>query len=452
MIDPGSRIHIVGAGGSGMSALGKLLAQMGHSVTGSDLRWGAALHELQDLGLEVWSGSRPERIREVDLVVASSAIPESDQELQAASMASVPVWDRPRLLQALTAQIHTIGATGTHGKTSSTALLIRGLQAAGERPSFIVGGRLNDLRTNGALDDRELLVLEVDEAFGTFLNLDLAALMVTNVEPDHLDFYETFDQLQDAFASVVRRVAGPVVIGADDPGGRHLARRTDRPTYGTHDGADWQVTDVTEGELGVGFTLTSPAGNSWAVQVGKPGLHMARNAAGALALLSETGHDVAAAAEGLAEFSGVHRRYEMRGRIGGVTLVDDYAHHPTEVAATLEAAGHGSWRRVWAVFQPHRYSRTAELHREFGGAFAAADEVVITDVYPAGETPVPGVTGELIAEAVEARTESPVTYVAHRADLAPFLAERVRAGDLVLSLGAGDITTLPDELAALIAS
>lgn len=451
MVDLGStqRIHVIGAGGSGMSGLAKLLSQMGHSLTGSDLKMSPTLAGLADLGVEVWAGSRPEAMVGANLVVTSSAIPDADPEVVAARRNNIEVWERPRLLSELTARMPTIGATGTHGKTTSTAMLIAALRAAGLDPSFVVGGELTDLRANASLGEDDLLVLEVDEAFGTFLDLNVKGLMVTNIEPDHLDYYDSLDRLEDAFVEVVRAVDGPVVIGVDDPGGRRLAERTRMTTYGTSEDADWRIVDIAQSEASIGFQLVG-SGQTYEVTVGRPGLHIARDAGGVLALLGELGYDLRAAIDGLRAFAGVRRRFEVRGRVAGVTMIDDYAHHPTEIAATLQAVGQGSWERVWAVFQPHRYSRTLELHREFGGAFGGADHVVITDVYAAGEAPEPGVTGALVADAVTARAQAEVHFVKHRADLARYLADRVETGDLVLTLGAGDITTLAGELAPLL--
>jgi len=442
-------IHVVGAGGAGMSALAKLLCQMGFVVSGSDLKFGEPLHELGELGIEVWQGAAPDRLHGVDLVVASSAVPDRDPELQRAQLLGIEVWRRPQLLRALTETIRTVGATGTHGKTTTAALMVACYWALGRNPSFVVGGRLNAAGTNGALGDRDLMVLEVDEAFGTFLGLQLEGLVVTNVEADHLDFYGTVERLEDAFSDVVAGVSGPVVICIDDAGGRRLARRSGRATYGTSDDADWRITLSGEGQGDVSFVLQHDVHGVAEVTVPKPGLHMARNAAGALALMGELGHDISLAARGVGAFRGVHRRFEERGTVNGVALIDDYAHHPTELTATLEASRHGSWKRVWAVFQPHRYTRTAALGRDLGSSLALADRVVVTDVYSAGETPIPGVSGAVVAEAAEAGAAS-VAYVPHRSDLAPYLAARVEAGDLVLSLGAGDISLLPDELARLL--
>lgn len=442
-------IHVVGAGGTGMSGLAKLLSQMGHTLTGSDLKMSPTLASLADLGIEVWAGSRPESMRGLDLVVMSSAIPPNDPEVLAAGEVGVEVWERPQLLTELTARLPTIGATGTHGKTTSTAMMISALRATGLDPSFVVGGELTELRANASLGEDDLLVLEVDEAFGTFLNLSLRGLMVTNVEPDHLDYYLSLDRLEDAFVQVVRSVEGPVVVGIDDPGGRRLAERTGMTSYGTSADADWRIVDVVQGPVSIEFGLAG-ARETHQVTVGRPGLHIARDAAGVLALLGELGYDLDSAIGGLASFSGVRRRFEVRGRVAGVTMIDDYAHHPTEIEATLQAVGQGSWKSVWAVFQPHRYSRTLEMHREFGSAFAGADHVVVTDVYAAGEPPEPGVTGALVADAIIARTEADVHFVQHRTDLAEYLVDRVEAGDLVLSLGAGDITSLATELAPLL--
>ncbi|MDH3306130.1 MAG: UDP-N-acetylmuramate--L-alanine ligase [Acidimicrobiia bacterium] len=444
-------IHLIGVGGAGMSAIAKVLAQSGKTVTGSDLRPGPALDALGDLGVVVWGGSRPDSVKEVDLVVASSAVPERDPEWQAAVEAGVTVWRRPQLLDAMTRQMPAIGATGTHGKTTSAGLLVAALQALGEDPSFIVGGRLSALGTNAHLGNRDLFVLEADEAFGTFQSLHLKALMVTNVEAEHLDHFGSVFALEDAFAEVVRAVDGPVVVNVDDPGGRRLADRTNAMRYGLADDAVWRASRITPvGIAATSFVFEGPTMPPLPVRVGLPGIHNAVNACGALALLSMLGYDLAGSAAGLADFAGIGRRFQNRGTVGGVTIVDDYAHHPTEVAATLQAARQGAWGSIWAVFQPHLYSRTARLHAEFGQALGAADHVVVLDVYGARELPQPGITGRLVADAARSRLGSDVAYIEHRADAAPYLADKVEAGDLILTMGAGDITLLADEVSPLL--
>jgi UDP-N-acetylmuramate--alanine ligase len=443
------RIHVVGAGGAGMSAIARVLIGMGHLVSGSDLRGGFTLDRLGDLGVTTYTGHHPEAVASVDLVVASSAVPDRDPELVAAAAAGIPIWRRPQLLEALTGLVSTIGATGTHGKTTTTALLITGLRAAGVDPSFIVGGDLADLGMNGHYGEDPLLVLEADEAFRTFESLTLVGLVVTNVDSEHVEHFGSPGELLETFVAVAASVNGPVVACLDDPGSAHVAETTGAVTYGVDPSATWRISDFTPNQDGSRFTLSGPEAGI-EVQLRRPGLHNARNAAGALGLLAMLGYDLSKCAEGLAGFHGVGRRWEHRGVVAGVTLIDDYAHHPTEVAATLSASDGVVPGRVWAVFQPHLYSRTERLQDEFGEALSTADVVVVTDVYGSREEPVPGVTGELVAEAVRRRGRE-VHYVAHKTDLARFLAERVAVGDLVLTMGAGDITLLPTELAAMLA-
>ena len=443
------RVHIVGAGGAGMSAIAKVLAGMGHAVSGSDLRGGATLDRLVDFGIAIHTGHRPDIAAAAELVVASSAVPDDDPELTAAREAGVQVWRRPELLQALTRRLPTIGATGTHGKTTTTALLIAALRAAGEDPSFIIGGDITELNTNGHFGSEDLMVIEADEAFRTFENLTFKGLVVTNVEPEHVEHFGSEEELMRSFVTVSANVAGPVVACADDPGSLHVAKEAGSITYGTSPDADWRMVDVESVEAGMKFKLVGRSQET-PVDLPIPGRHVARNAAGALALIAELGYDLEAGVEGIGKFRGIGRRWEHRGTVSGVMLVDDYAHHPTEVAATLEAARGVVPGRIWAVFQPHLFSRTERFQIEFGRALCAADVVLVTDVYGSREEPVPGVTGALVADAAR-ECGGEVHYVRHKSDLAEFLLARVAPGDLILTMGAGDITLLPVELASRLA-
>lgn len=443
------KVHIVGAGGAGMSAIAKVLVGMGHEVTGSDLRNDSTLDRLGDFGVATYSGSRPEVARGADLVVASSAVPERDAELLAASVSGRPVWRRPRLLGAITSTVPTIGAAGTHGKTTTTALLITALHALGRDPSFILGGDISSLGTNGYHGSEDLLVIEADEAFRTFEHLSLRGLIVTNVEPEHLEHFGSEEEMRRSFVSVAAAVDGPVVACGDDPGSFELAGQIGAPTYGTSDGSRWRTTDFNPTGEGSSFVVQGPD-VSVEVHLSRPGLHVARNATGVLALIGEMGMDVSLAAEGLASFAGVGRRWEHRGVINDVALIDDYAHHPTEVGVNLTAAQESHQGRVWAVFQPHLYTRTQMFADEFGEALAIADRAVVTDIYGSREVPIPGITGEMVAEAVQ-RHGGTVDYVPHRVDLADFLVNHVTAGDLVITMGAGDITLVATELARLLA-
>jgi UDP-N-acetylmuramate--alanine ligase len=439
---------VVGVGGYGMSGLAKIMAQSGITVTGSDLKPSRAAAELAELGAETWVGHRPEMMAGVELVVASSAVPESDPELVAAAARGITVWRRPELLSALTTAMPAVGFTGTHGKTTSTAMAVAAWRALGRDPSFMVGGDLPDLNTNAHLGERDLFLLEADEAYGTFLSLNLKGLAVTSVEADHMDYYGHLGRLEKAFADVVAATDGPVAVCIDDPGGRRLAATSDAVTWGTAPDADWGIEAVEHGPWLVRFRLTGRS--SFEVEIPKPGLHVARDAAGVLVLAAELGFDAEMAAAGLKDFAGVRRRFEVRSRVGGVTIVDDYAHHPTEIAAVLAAARLGTWRRVWAVFQPHRYSRTAELASAFGTALASAGSVIVTDVYGAGEAPIPGVTGRLVADAARSAGAAFVEYEPSRRMVSAAIARRAESGDLVLLMGAGDITGVAEELAELL--
>ncbi len=320
------------------------------------------------------------------------------------------------------------------------------LRAAGWHPSFLIGGDLNEVGANAAYDDGDWLVVEADESDGTFLELGPEAAIVTNVEPDHLDHYGGFPALVDAFARFLAAVPGTRVVCADDPIAARLAAATPGVrTYGW-DSPDYRVDDYDGGRAGSRFRLSRDGDPVGVVELPVPGRHNALNAAGAAALALELGVPFDAVAHALRGFGGVARRFQFRGEIDGVTLIDDYAHLPTEVASTLRAAREGGWARVVAVFQPHRYTRTARLWRDFADAFVDADTVVLTDVYAAGEAPQPGVSGRLVLRAVlDAHPGQPLTYLPRRADIVEHALRLARPGDVLLTLGAGDLTTVPDE-------
>ena len=443
-IDEIDSIHMIGVGGSGMSGLAKLLAQRGIRVTGSDVKPSAVIEALAGVGVETWVGHRPDRVRDVDVVVASSAVPDHDPELNAAELAGVATARRPALLRGVTVAYPTIGFSGTHGKTSSTAMAVAALRACGKDPSFIVGGEISDLNTGAHLGDPDLLILEADEAFGTFRLLELAGLAVTNVEADHLDYYRTVTALEEAFAQVSSHVDGPVVGCIDDPGVRRLAERSTVIGYGTSSDAAWKIEDVSL-DAEPSFSLRGQ-GHTRRIRLRQPGIHVVRNAAGVLALFGELGFDLDCAIAGLEASGGVRRRFEVKALIDGVSVIDDYAHHPTEVRSTIAAARTMTQGRIWVVFQPHRYTRTAALAPAFGSPLAEADRIFVTDVYSAGERPQPGVTGRLVAEAVRA-SGGDTTYIEHLADVPDRLAGQLEAGDTLILMGAGDVATIWDQIA-----
>jgi UDP-N-acetylmuramate--alanine ligase len=441
------RVHVVGVGGAGMSAIAEVLAAMGHDVTGSDLKPSAGLERLEVLGVAVTVGHAAANLGQAELLTRSTAVPDRNPECRAAAEAGIPVLSRADVLTAICAQRTTVAVAGTHGKTTTASMLALVLRQAGVRPSFIIGGDVNEIGTGAAWDSGDLLVVEADESDGTFVRLPRSAAVVTNVEPDHLDHHGGYRELLAAFRRFVEETGGPVIVGVDDPDGAHLVASTDAVGIGTAEGADWRITDVGEAWEGVRFTLTAPDGDRLPLSLPVPGLHNARNAACAAAISRLLGMPSDPIVEGLGNFGGVARRFEHRGSSGGVEFVDDYAHLPTEVRATIAAASSGSWRRLVAVFQPHRYSRTEALWSDFGTAFEGADRIYVTDVYPAGEAPRPGVSGQLIVDAVErAFPGTDIHYIQRREELVVALADDLVAGDLCLTMGAGDLTSVPDEV------
>jgi UDP-N-acetylmuramate--alanine ligase len=440
------RVHVVGVAGAGMSAIALLLARMGHEVSGSDTKSAPVLERLAAAGVDVRVGNRAEHVPErADAVVYSTAVPRSNVELVTADARGIPVLHRAAALAALSRTHKTVAVAGSHGKTTTAAMLALILRAAGWSPTFVIGGEVVDVGTNAAAGDGEWMVIEADESDGTFLHLSAAAALVTNVEPDHLDHYGDFGALVRSFEEFVDAVGGPVVACADDAVAARLAAgRAAARTYGHADTADYRIVDEVVDATGCRFALVARDGERIDVAV-PAGVKASTNAAGAIATALELGVDGPAAGRALAEFGGVARRFEYRGERAGVTFIDDYAHLPTEVEAAIETARQGPWRHVVVVFQPHRYTRTATIGRQFADAFSAADQLVLTDVYPAGEAPIAGVSGRTILGAVLDRHPAlPVAYLPKFSDLDAVPGRYARAGDLVLTLGAGDLTTMPD--------
>lgn len=440
-------IHIVGLGGAGMSAIAEVLVGTGHVVSGSDLRTSAPLERLAEAGVVAHVGHAAEQIGDADAVAISTAIPESNPEVVAARAAGIPVLRRAEILTAITKAWRTISVAGTHGKTTTSAMLTVALQGAGLDPAYIVGGDLVDLRRGAAVGSGDLLVVEADESDGTFIELESAAVIVTNVEPDHLEHYGGFEPLQRAFVQFVDHAPGPRVVCLDDPGARSLlADRAGVTTYGLDAEADWRIIDPLPTPVGVTFDVAN-GDQRFRIALRQPGLHNARNATAALAMAVLLGGDGERVAAALSNFGGVGRRFERRGDIDGITLVDDYAHLPTEVEAALEAAASTDPERVVAVFQPHRYSRTEQLWSTFTNSFELADVLFVTGIYASGEAPRPGISGSLIADDVaRAHPDADVRYVESLDDVVRALAVELRRGDLCLTLGAGDLTEVPDAI------
>ncbi|MCU1450122.1 MAG: murC [Acidimicrobiales bacterium] len=430
-----------------MSAIADVLARMGHRVSGSDLKPSANLERLRGLGVTVHVGHDPALVEGVDAVAISTAVPDRDPEVRAAREAGVAVLSRAEVLTAIVATRRAVAVAGTHGKTTTSSMLALVLVEAGLRPSFIVGGELNEIGTGAAWDVGEWLVVEADESDGTFLQLGAEAAVVTSVEPDHLEHYGGVTGLVDAFDRFLAQTPGPKVACADDVLAAELGRRHGALTYGTSDDADYRMVDLRAAREGTVFTLEREGHALGQIRLPVPGRHNARNAAAAAVAALQIGAPFDAVARALSRYGGVARRFQFRGERDGVTFVDDYAHLPAEVRAALSAARDGGWRRVVAVFQPHRYSRTQALAGDFAHAFTDADVLVVTDVYPAGEAPRPGVSGKLVVNAVlDAHPMSRVAYFPRRDALVAYLRHTLRPGDICLVLSAGDLTAVTSDL------
>jgi UDP-N-acetylmuramate--alanine ligase len=447
-LEEGQRFHFIGIGGVGMSAIAKVLIERGLEVSGSDLKLSHATVSLQAMGARVSIGHDGSAVEGADVVVTSSAIPKNNAEVARAAELGIPIVPRGQALAAVLADLQSIIVAGTHGKTTTTSMIVSVLSGAGLDPTYLVGGGLNDAGTNARFGRGALAVAESDESDGSFLLLRPSIAVVTNIEADHLDYWGSLEAVRQGFRRFVSGVPteGVVIVPAGESElVDHLGDRR-AVTFGR--GGAVSSEDVVLSYEGARFTLVA-AGRRAPVALRVAGAHNVFNALACAAACLEAGLSIEEVAHHLGSFRGVERRFQLRGRIGGVTVIDDYAHHPTEVRANLETARSGPWERVVAVFQPHRYSRTASFAGDFGSAFAAADRVVVTDVYGAGEQPVPGISGKLVADAVcEALPGRPVAYLPHRAELLSYLHAALRPGDALLTLGAGDISAVGEEVLA----
>ena len=446
------RIHFVGVGGIGMSGIAELLANLGYDVSGSDLRSSEATTRLETLGVDVKRGHHASHVGMADVVVVSSAVTADNPEVAEARARAVPVIPRAEMLAELMRLRYGIAIAGAHGKTTTTSMVALLMEHAGLDPTAVIGGRLSAFGSNARLGKGDYMVAEADESDRSFLKLSPTLAVITNVDREHMDAYGTWENLQQAFVEFANKVPfyGAVIACADDESVRGMLPQITRrvTTYGLEgDGAAAGIAvagcDATLEALGSRCIVRHQTMGRSPEMLGElrlrvPGRHNLLNALAATAVGLEVGLDFDRIAAGLAEFRGAERRFQIRGEAGGVIVVDDYGHHPTEITAVI-AATRPMRRRLIVVFQPHRYSRTAQLMPEFGAALAAADEVVLTDIYPAGEPPIPGVTVEALAASVSAAGSSPVHVVASLDDLPAAVAALARAGDLIVTMGAGSI-------------
>lgn len=440
-------VHFVGIGGSGMSGIARILIGMGHKVTGSDLRDTSNVAALRELGAEIHIGHDASHLGNPDTVVVTSALWPTNPEYLLAKERGIPVIHRSQALAYLTTKHRLVAVAGAHGKTTSTGMIITALIELGVDPSFVNGGVIQALGSSSAAGKDDLFVIEADESDGSFLHYETAIALITNVDPDHLDHYGSLEAFEAEFAKFAQNAKEFVAISSDDPGAvRVTGLLKDKRvlTFGTASDADVRLTNVDASSARVRFDVTV-SGITLAGKLLVPGLHNALNAAGALAVLTGLGFEAEKSLRAIETFAGTERRFELHGERRGVKVYDDFAHHPTEVAAALAAAravvGEG---KLITVFQPHLYSRTRLMHREFAEALSVSDKVVVLDIYAAREDPEPGVTGVLVADSFE--NQSQVHYVPLWQDAPAVAASLASAGDFIITMGCGDVYRMVPEI------
>ena len=438
------RLHFVGIGGIGMSGIAEILLNLGYAVSGSDLALSNVTRRLQQQGATVYQGHAAAHVQGADVVVISSAVQSDNIEVLTARAQHIPVIPRAEMLAELMRMKYGVAIAGTHGKTTTTSLVATVLAYGGLDPTVLIGGRLNSLGSNAKLGQGEYLVAEADESDGSFLLLSPTISVVTTVDAEHLDFYGDLAAVQRAFVQFINKVPfyGCSIICLDQPHIRSLVPQIRRRyiTYGLTTQADYMARDLRLAGLRSHFEVFRIGERLGQFSLNLPGTHNVANALAAIAVGVELDIPIAAIAQALEEFSGVHRRFDRRGVRDGITVVDDYGHHPEEIRQTLRAAK-AVWpeARLVVVFQPHRYTRTHLLQQEFCTAFHDADALVLLDIYAAGETPLPGVTTGLLYEDLISQGQREVYYVRERAEVVPFLRRYLCANDILLTLGAGDV-------------
>jgi len=435
-----------------MSAIALVLADRGMKVTGSDLKESRYTRALEAAGIHVTIGHAVENLGNPEVVVISTDIPEKNPELTAARARGIDVWPRARMLGHLAGDRKTIAVAGTHGKTSTSSMAATMLAKMDLDPTFLIGGVVDGFDSNAHSGTGEYYVVEADESDGSFLFLDPYVAIVTNMEADHLDYYGTVERMEETFREFMASVSpqGALVVCGDQPTLVEMARSTGRRvvTYGFSEGCDVRARVLGREGLGTRFEVTTSDGQTATSVSTIPGIHMASNATSCLATAWALGLDLTQAAAALAKFPGVRRRFTLLGEAAGVTVVDDYAHHPTEVKATLLAAQELEFERVVVVFQAHRYYRTELFSKEFGEALSIADLTVLLELDSPFEAPIPGVNGRLLLKAVlNARPRAQIAFLPHRADVVPYVTRSVRPGDLLITMGAGgDVSGLGAEI------
>ncbi|MGA7222277.1 MAG: UDP-N-acetylmuramate--L-alanine ligase [Candidatus Acidiferrales bacterium] len=451
------QIHLVGIGGSGMSGIAEVLLSSGYAVSGSDLKQSTVTERLRKLGAKIFEGHQAENVHGAHVVVISSAVRPENVEVVEAQKLKIPVIPRAEMLAELMRLKYGIAVAGAHGKTTTTSMVAAVLAAAGLDPTFVVGGRVNHAGSNAGVGQSEYMVVEADESDRSFLLLAPVVAVVTTIDREHLDHYHSLEEIQDVFLQFVNRVPfyGTVILCLDEPNVQAILPRVKRPviTYGTSNQADLVIADVNLNGLSSEFRLTYHGEDLGLFTLpAPPGIHNVRNAAAAAGVALSLNVPADLIRAGLAKFSGVGRRFEIKGTFNGVTLIDDYGHHPAEIRATLEAARGCGYHRLLVLFQPHRYTRTQHLWEDFRRSFNLADVLVLTEIYAAGEQPIEGVTGEKLADAIRGAGHKNVIFKSTMQAGMEYMLREARPGDAVMAIGAGSVGRVLDQLAMLLGS
>src|SRR5512137_102450 len=443
-------IHFVGIGGIGMSGIAEVLHNLGYHISGSDVKESEVTRRLQALGCEVSFGHRKENVREADVVVVSSAIRQGNPEVEVAEQRLIPVIPRAEMLAELMRMKYGVAIAGTHGKTTTTSLIATVLAAGGLDPTVVIGGRLNSIGSNARLGQGEYLVAEADESDGSFLRLLPTIAVVTNIDPEHLDYYHGIEEIKETFLGFLEKIPfhGLAVLCLDHPNIQSLIPRLKKrfTTYGLTTQADFQAKEIVFEGLSTSFDVIHHHQEIGRLKIRMPGLHNVYNSLATLATAFELDIPFKTVQETLRDFSGIQRRFQIKGEKKGILIVDDYGHHPVEIMATLKAARTGWGKRIIAVFQPHRYTRTQTLFKDFLTAFYDADILILTDIYPAGEDRIEGVESKALFEGIREYGHKDVSYLADRGEIVEHLLRIIVPGDLVITLGAGDIWQVSEEL------
>ena len=442
-------VHFVGIGGIGMSGIAEVLLTMGYRVSGSDVRSTPITESLEQGGARIFTKHARENVGDAHVVVTSSAVKPDNPEILEAERRKIPVIPRAEMLAELARLKYSVAVAGTHGKTTTTSMIATILDRAGYDPTIVVGGRLNTIGSNARLGKGDYIVLEADESDRSFLLLSPTIAVVTNIEPDHLDNYKDLEDIQAAFLSFVNKVPfyGAAVLSLDEPAVQSLIPRIKRRfiTFGTAAQADVSIVESVVENLGSTFTLRFDGGKYQRFKLRVPGMHNILNATAAFAAARDMGVDAALIAEALESFQGVERRFQIKRR-DGITVIDDYAHHPTEIRATLTAAKSGNFRRIFAIFQPHRFTRTFHFFDDFARAFNLADVALILDIYPAGETPIEGISTPALIEKIHSFGHKSAFYAPDNDMIVSYVTANAQPGDAVVVMGAGSVTKLSDIL------